>query len=113
MNGLLVRADRGNLSVTFDLSAFITDWEAARKTFVAFVAARFRELLNPRPGDFSAASPSELGEVWCKIIASNPRRSVERRQDIRRIEHHRIGYPADRAPSFSRQTRWRSLLRIS
>ena len=70
MNGLLVRADRGNLSVTFDLSAFITDWEAARKTFVAFVAARFRELLNPRPGDFSAASPSELGEVWCKYRIS-------------------------------------------
>ena len=66
MNGLLVRTDRGNLSVAFDLSAFITDWEAARKTFVESVADRFRELLNPRPGDFSAASPVELDEAWCK-----------------------------------------------
>lgn len=66
MNGLLVRTDRGNLSVTFGLSAFITDWEAARKTFVAGIAERFREPLNPRPADFSAASPTELGEAWCK-----------------------------------------------
>ena len=66
MNGLLVRTDRGNLSVTFDLSAFVTDWEGARKTFVAAIAERFREPLNPRPGDFSAASPTELGEAWCK-----------------------------------------------
>ena len=66
MNGLLVRTDGGNLSVTFGLSAFITDWEAARKTFVAGIAERFREPLNPRPGDFSVASPAELGEAWCK-----------------------------------------------
>ena len=66
MNGLLVRTDRGNLSITFDLSAFIADWEEARKTFVAWIAERFRELLNPRPGDFTATSPAELGEAWCK-----------------------------------------------
>lgn len=66
MNDLLVRADRGNLFVTFDLSTFIIDWEAARTTFVAVVADRFRGQLNPRPGDFSAVSPSELGEAWCK-----------------------------------------------
>ena len=66
MNGLLVRTDRGNVSITFNLSAFITDWDAARTTFVALVADRFREVLSPRPGDFSAASPSEFGEAWCK-----------------------------------------------
>ena len=66
MNGLLVRRDRGSLSVTFDLSAFVTDWEAAGKIFFAAIAERFREPLNPRPGDFSAASPTELGEAWCK-----------------------------------------------
>ena len=46
MNGLLVRTDRGNQSVTFDLSAFVTDWEAARKTFVTTIAERFREPLE-------------------------------------------------------------------
>ena len=66
MNGLLVRRDSGNLSDTFDLSAFVTDWEAAGKLFVAAIAERFREPLNPRPGDFSEASPTELGESWCK-----------------------------------------------
>ena len=66
MNGLLVRTDRGDLSLTFQLSAFITDWGAARKTFVACIADGYRELLSPRPGDFSAAFPNELGEAWCK-----------------------------------------------
>ena len=32
MSGLLVRTDRDNLSVTFDPSAFITDWEAAKRS---------------------------------------------------------------------------------
>lgn len=66
MSGLLVRTDRGDLSVTFQLSTFITDWEAARRTFVACIADSFRELLSPQPSDFSAASPSELSETWCK-----------------------------------------------
>ena len=81
MNGLLVRRDRGNLSVTFDLSAFVTDWEAARKTFVAAIAERFREPLNPRPGDFSAASPAELGEAWCKYRIFGGSNSIVLRAD--------------------------------
>lgn len=66
MNGLVVRGDRGNLSVTFNLSTFITDWEGARKEFVAGIAETFRELLSPQPGDFGGDRSSELGEVWCK-----------------------------------------------
>ncbi len=66
MSGLVVRGDRGSLSVTFDLSPFITDWDRARKEFVAGVADNFRELLNPQPGDFSADPSAELGETWCK-----------------------------------------------
>ena len=66
MSGLVVRGDRGNLSVTFNLSTFITDWEGTRKEFVAGIAEIFRELLNPEPGDFSAGPSSELGEIWCK-----------------------------------------------
>ena len=81
MNGLLVRTDRGNLSVTFDLSAFVTDWEAARKTFVTAIAERFREPLNPRPGDFSAASPTELGEAWCKCRIFGGSSSIVLRAD--------------------------------
>ncbi len=66
MHDLLVRRDRRQLSLTFYLTAFITDWETAGRNFVAAVAERFRESLNPRPGDFSASSVTELGEAWCK-----------------------------------------------
>ena len=81
MNGLLVRTDKGNLSVTFDLSAFVTDWEGARRTFVAAIAERFRGPLNPRPGDFSAASPTELGEAWCKYRIFGGSSSIVLRAD--------------------------------
>jgi hypothetical protein len=81
MNGLLVRRDRGSLSVTFDLSAFVTDWEAAGKIFFAAIAERFREPLNPRPGDFSAASPTELGEAWCKYRIFGGSSSIVLRAD--------------------------------
>ena len=66
MTGLVVRGDRGNLSVTFNLSAFITDWEGAKKEFPAGITENFRELLNPQPSDFSSHPSSELGEAWCK-----------------------------------------------
>ena len=66
MGELWVRTDRGDLSVTFHQGTFITDWEAARKTFTACIRDGFRDLTNPHPGDFSAASPTELGEAWCK-----------------------------------------------
>ena len=66
MSGLVVRGDRGNLSVTFSLTTFITDWEGARTEFVAGIADTFRALLNPQPSDFSAHPSSELGEAWCK-----------------------------------------------
>ena len=81
MDSLLVRRDRGNLSVTFDLSAFVTDWEAMGKVFVAVIADRFREPLNPRPGDFSAASPTELGEAWCKYRIFGGSSSIVLRAD--------------------------------
>ena len=80
MNGLLVRTDGGNQSVTFNLSAFVTDWEAARKTFVPTIAERFREPLYPRPGDFSAASPPPPHGTG---------RGLVQIPDIRRIELHR------------------------
>ena len=66
MSGLVVRGDRGNLSVTFNLSAFITDWDGAKKEFLEGIAENFRHLLNPQPGDFSSDPSTELGEAWCK-----------------------------------------------
>ena len=66
MTDLVVRTDRENLSATFNFSPFVTDWETARRTFVTCIAEAFREPLNPRPEDFSTASPTELGEAWCK-----------------------------------------------
>ena len=66
MTDLVVQTDRANLSATFNLSPFITDWEATRRTFVTCIADAFREPLNPRPEDFSTSSPTELGDAWCK-----------------------------------------------
>ena len=66
MTDLVVQTDRENLSAKFNLTPFVTDWEAARRAFVTCIADAFREPLNPRPEDFSTASPTELGETWCK-----------------------------------------------
>ena len=66
MKELLVRTDRRDLSITFHMSAFITNWEAARNTFMACIKDQFRDLTNPRPGDLSATSSAGLGEVWCR-----------------------------------------------
>ena len=66
MTNLVVHADREDVSARFNLSAFVTDWDAARQTFIACIAKAFREPLNPRPEDFSTAFPTELGEAWCK-----------------------------------------------
>lgn len=63
---LVLQTDREGLSARFSLSAFVTDWEVARKAFIACIADTFREPLNPQPEDFSTAFPTELGEAWCK-----------------------------------------------
>ncbi len=49
MAGLLVRPDRGDLSVACSLNSFITDWEAARSAFIGCIKDGFRNLTNPRP----------------------------------------------------------------
>ena len=66
MKDLLVRTDRGEVSATFRLSRFITDWDAGRRSFVSCIADDFGDILSPRPNDFSAAAPADLGEAWCK-----------------------------------------------
>ena len=66
MPELRVRTDRGDLSVTFNLGTFITDWKAASNTFMAGIKEGFRDLTSPRPSDFSATSSADLGEAWSK-----------------------------------------------
>ena len=66
MTDLVVQTDREDVSAKFNLSPFVTDWGAARETFIECIADAFREPLNPRPEDFSTGSPTELGEAWCK-----------------------------------------------
>lgn len=81
MTDLVVQADREDLSAKFNLSPFITEWEVARQTFITCIADAFREPLNPRPEDFSAASPSELGEAWCKYRMFGGSSSIVLRAD--------------------------------
>ncbi len=65
MNALQVRTDQVSLSVTFNLNPFLFDWDAARRAFCAG-AGEHLQWLNPRPGDFSSASPDDHGEAWCR-----------------------------------------------
>ena len=66
MPELRVRTKRADLSVTFHLGPFITDWETAKNTFMACIRDGFHDLTSPRPNDFSAASSADLGETWSK-----------------------------------------------
>lgn len=81
MTDLVVQADREDLSARFNLSPFVTEWEVAKQTFIMCIADAFREPLNPRPEDFSTASPSELGEAWCKYRMFGGSSSIVLRAD--------------------------------
>lgn len=61
----LLKPERENLSISFELSPFITDWASARTAFMASVAREFGEVLNVRPHDFYTNDPTELGESRC------------------------------------------------
>ena len=66
MKSLPVRLDREDVSVTFHLSPFITEWERAVQTFMSCIAREFGDQLAVRPQDFSVAAPTDFGETWCK-----------------------------------------------
>ena len=61
----LRKPERENLSISFELSPFITDWTSARTAFLASVAREFGEVLNVQPHDFYTNDPTELGESRC------------------------------------------------
>ena len=90
---LVLQTDKESLSARFSLSAFVTDWEAARKAFIASVAETFREPLNPRPEDFSAAFPTELAEAWCKYRIFGGSSTIVLRADSLEINFANIVRP--------------------
>lgn len=59
------KPQRENLSISFELSPFITDWVPARTGFMASVARALGDSLIVRPHDFSANDSTELGESRC------------------------------------------------
>ena len=61
----LQKPERENLSISFDLSPFITDWVSARTAFMASVARELGDFLNVRPHDFYTNDSTELGESRC------------------------------------------------
>ena len=84
MKDLLVRTNRGEISASFHLSPFISDWEACRKAFISCIASDFHDLLSPRPDDFSTSVASDPAEAWCKYrIFGGTRTFVLRTDSIR------------------------------
>ena len=61
----LQKPERENLSISLELSPFITDWVSARTAFMASVARELGDLLNVRPHDFYTNDSTELGESRC------------------------------------------------
>ena len=57
---------REDLSISFELSPFITDWASAQMRFIAAIARELSGVLPVRAMDFSSNPSSELGESWCK-----------------------------------------------
>ena len=59
------KSERQNLSITFELSPFITDWTSAKAVFMAAIARDLGDLLSVRPHDFYSNDSAELGECRC------------------------------------------------
>ena len=57
---------REDLSISFELSLFITDWTSVQTRFIAALAREFSSLFAVRALDFSSNPSPELGESWCK-----------------------------------------------
>lgn len=65
MQPMPVRVDRDEVSFTFHLTPFISDWEGAKQTFVYCIARDFGDvLMRVLPRDFSASLSSEPGDAW-------------------------------------------------
>lgn len=66
MQPMPVRVDRDEVSCTFHLSPFISNWEGAKQTFVSCITRDFGGvLMRVLPRDFSASLSSEPGDARC------------------------------------------------
>ena len=61
----VLKPERENLSITFELSPFITAWAPAKTTFMSAVARELGEILSVRPHDFYFNESAALGESQC------------------------------------------------
>ena len=61
----LLKPERENLSISFELSPFITGWASAQTAFMAAIARDLGDLLSVRPHDFHSNDSAELGESRC------------------------------------------------
>lgn len=61
----LRKPEREDLSLSFGLAPFITEWASAQTRFIAAIVRDLGELGPVRPLDFSSNSPAELGESRC------------------------------------------------
>lgn len=60
------KPSREDLSISFELSPFITDWTSVQTRFIAALARELNVLFPVRAMDFSSNPSPELGESWCK-----------------------------------------------
>ena len=66
MEVYLQKPEQKNISISFELDPFITEWASAQQRFITTITREFRELLPVRPQDFSSNPSNELGESYCK-----------------------------------------------
>ena len=62
----LLKPVREDLSISFELSPFITDWASTQAKFIAVIAREFGDLLSVCPQDFYSNPSMEFGEARCK-----------------------------------------------
>ena len=68
MDAIRVRVERVDLSVTFALGRFISDWQSAQRTFIAGIVREYGALFPTRSQDFVANPSPLLSESWCRYM---------------------------------------------
>ena len=68
MDAIRVRVERVDLSVTFSLGRFISDWQSAQRTFIAGIVREYGALFPTRSQDFVANPSPLLSESWCRYM---------------------------------------------
>ena len=68
MDAIRVRVERVDLSVTFALGHFISDWQFAQRTFIAGIVREYGALFSTRSQDFVANPSPLLSESWCRYM---------------------------------------------